>query len=530
MESDRDLVERSLRGELAAFSTLVDRYRYAVFGLCLGHIKDVDTAEDIAQEAFIKAFLELRNLRDQDRFAPWLRRIAANACHTWHRRQMGHTSLSELGMKELVAPTNSPQDELVSREIRQTVLAALGQLSALQQQVITLFYLEELSLEQIAAFLDISPHTVKQRLYRARLRLKEVMLGLVEQTFREQKLPDDFTDQVISAALTQGRQLLEQRRWPEAKAEFRRIVFVAAQHREARRGMAQALAGEIKEMLDAEQPYDEKVVQEAFAALEEGFRLGARDQESVWGLVRLYQSTSRYEDLVRLMEIYMVETEDSEQAIQAFACASYNTFAFFDDFKRIFELHRRFLATEHLELRHRLGSYCRPVLWAYLEMGQAEVWLAETEVLIHKLGSSLTRSHCTYYCGKIDLLNRTGKYRAALQTGRHFLDLLEKEEVEDPIERRRWRIDIGGSMLQSCQGMGNEDDLRELVEVGWGILREYEAEWKTALDAEAEESRREKVDHQYRRYVGGAFHIFGYYCKQAGLIKEAIGQCHEVKR
>jgi len=396
LQRDRDLVESSLRGDAAAFAALVDRYRYAVFGLCLSHTRDVDMAEDIAQEVFIKAFLKLRDLVDPERFAPWLRRIAVNKCHSWRRRQSAHMSLSEAEVGWLAAPGKSPEEEMVSREIRQTVLAALGQLTVPQQQVVALFYLEELSHEQIAAFLGISLQTVNQRLYRARLRLKEVMLGLVEKTFREQKLPDDFTERVIRAALARGRQLLEQRRWSEARAEFRRIAEIVAQHREAQRGMAQALAGEVQEMLGAERAYDGQVVQEVFAALEEAYRLGARDPETIWGLVSLYQSADRYEDLVRLMEAYMVETDDPEQALRAFRQASYNAFIVFKDPARVFGLQRRFLSIEKIGLEARLESYCRPVSIAYLEVGQAQIWLEKAEILVHQLAPPLTRRHCIY--------------------------------------------------------------------------------------------------------------------------------------
>jgi RNA polymerase sigma-70 factor (ECF subfamily) len=522
LESDRDLVESSLRGDTSAFAALVDRYRYAVFGLCLGHTQDVDAAEDITQEVLIKAFLKLRDLRDLDRFAPWLRRIAANACRTWRRRPIGHTSLGELGMKELSTQADSPEDELVSREVRQTVLTALGELSAPQQQVITLFYLEELSLEQIAAFLNISPQAANQRLYRARLRLKEVMLGLVEKTFKEQKLPDDFTDQVLSAALARGRQLLEARRWPEARAEFHRIAEIAAQHREALRGVAQALAGEVKEMFGAERAYDDEVVQAAFAALEEAYRLGARDPETVWGLVSLYQSADRYVDLVRVAETYMVETDDVEQMRKALGQAAYHAYLILKDYERVFRLHRRFLSIGRIGLDMRLGSYCLPISAAYLEVGHAETWLKETEVLAHELGPPLTRSHCNYYADKIDLLNRRGDYKSALQNGRRFLDRLEHDAIDKPTHRRWWMVDIYGPMLQSYQKLGDEDGLHGARREGWEVLRAYETEWQTALATGKEEAHRKEADQDYRYAVSVAYHNFGYYCRQVGLVKEAI--------
>lgn len=86
LTSDRDLVEASLSGDIRAFTGLVERYRYAVFGLCLNHTRDFDAAEDAAQEALVKAFLKLRNLDNADRFAPWLKQIAVNECRMAQER------------------------------------------------------------------------------------------------------------------------------------------------------------------------------------------------------------------------------------------------------------------------------------------------------------------------------------------------------------------------------------------------------------------------------------------------------------
>lgn len=103
--NDRDLVEASLGGDVRAFAGLVERYRYAVFGLCLNYTRDFDAAEDAAQEAFIKAFLKLRNLEAGDRFAPWLRQIAVNECRMGYRRRA--EPLPESVEKSLVSPATA---------------------------------------------------------------------------------------------------------------------------------------------------------------------------------------------------------------------------------------------------------------------------------------------------------------------------------------------------------------------------------------------------------------------------------------
>ena len=87
LRTDRQLIEACLAGETQAFAILVDRYRYPVFGLCVGYTKDFDAAEDAAQEAFIASYLGLGTLHEPEGFGPWLKRIAENECRMWLRRQ-----------------------------------------------------------------------------------------------------------------------------------------------------------------------------------------------------------------------------------------------------------------------------------------------------------------------------------------------------------------------------------------------------------------------------------------------------------
>ena len=189
---------QSRRGRPGIFAGLVERYRYAVFGLCLNYTRDFDAAEDAAQEAFIKAFLKLRTLEAGDRFAPWLRQIAVNECRMGYRRRA--EPLPESVEKSLVSPAGTPEEEAIAVEDRRAVLTALGTLGEEQQQLITLFYLEGLSQKEIAAFLDLAPQAVNQRLYRARNHLRKEMLNMVEEVLGGGKLPDGFTDEVIRTA------------------------------------------------------------------------------------------------------------------------------------------------------------------------------------------------------------------------------------------------------------------------------------------------------------------------------------------
>ena len=84
---DKILVQRTLSGDKNAFGKLVDRYKGAAFGLAFNQVKDFEDAKDIAQEAFIQAYLKLETLREHSKFPSWLYTITVNLCRMWLRRK-----------------------------------------------------------------------------------------------------------------------------------------------------------------------------------------------------------------------------------------------------------------------------------------------------------------------------------------------------------------------------------------------------------------------------------------------------------
>lgn len=133
---------------------LVNRYRYRVFGLCLGYTGDFDSAEDAAQEAFVAAYLGLHSLADPTFFGPWLKRIAINQCRMQWRRAQRWRPLGDAPDEALHTSDLSPDVMMVDAERRAEVLEAIGRLAESQRQVLVLFYLEEMPLRRIAAFLS----------------------------------------------------------------------------------------------------------------------------------------------------------------------------------------------------------------------------------------------------------------------------------------------------------------------------------------------------------------------------------------
>ena len=318
--NDAQLVEACLEGDHRAYAVLVDRYRYALFGLCLSYVKDFDAAEDAAQEALIKAFLKLESLPVPNGFGPWLRTIAANQCRMWLRRQRRQIAID--GETAVVDPAPSPAEQVLSRERRQRVVAAVSRLSRPQQQAVVLFYLEGLSLKRIAAFLDVSVPTVEQRLYRARLNLKEEMTTMVKEDLQEHGLPEDFTREVLQEALARGGHLLQERQWPEARKAFNRIVAAVPDHLEARRGLALAFNGETREALGQEAHFsDSRLLDNTFAALHKVWELGADDPQTARALGRLYSHYGRHEEGGQFLEKAADRLDDWRRSVPLYKMA-----------------------------------------------------------------------------------------------------------------------------------------------------------------------------------------------------------------
>lgn len=293
MNNAQQLVTACLGGDEHAFEKLVNRYRYPVFGLCLGYVGDFDVAEDMAQETFVSAYMNLHSLADPKFLGPWLKRIAINRCRSQWRRGQRLTALDNEPEEVWHSKLPSVEERMIAGEKRLDVLKSMDRLPEAQRQVLVLFYLEDLSLRQIAAFLGIREASAKQRLYRARLALKEEMLEMIKETVGGHELPPDFTEQVVKEALAQGKKKLSQRDWQGAQDAFRKVVDVVPEHLEGNRGLGLSLGGEVEhKQRDAVFDNDE-LAQEAFETLTRAYELGATDDGVVRRLARLYSNFGR---------------------------------------------------------------------------------------------------------------------------------------------------------------------------------------------------------------------------------------------
>ena len=188
--SDLSLVRRVQRGDKGAFDVLVLKYQHKLVKLVTRYVRNPAEAEDIAQEAFIKAYRALPQFRGDSAFYTWLYRIAINtaknAVVSRDRSPVDYdldrSSIDEsYDMQGRLKDSETPEGLVLTDEIRQTVNAAIEQLPEDLRTAIVLRELEGLSYEQIAASMGCPVGTVRSRIFRAREaidhRLREVFEG-----------------------------------------------------------------------------------------------------------------------------------------------------------------------------------------------------------------------------------------------------------------------------------------------------------------------------------------------------------------
>jgi len=190
-EDERKLIERSRRGDLAAFDELVRRYERSVYNTAYRLSGSYDDASDIAQEAFVRAWNNLKSFRGDSAFSTWLYRIVTNVFldERKRRRARPHRSLEEeLDLDESSVtrqfedPSPGPQERAEGDERRRLLEQAIATLPEAQRVMVVLYHTQGLAYEEIAEITRLPMGTVKSRLNRARLALRD-RLGPVAELF-----------------------------------------------------------------------------------------------------------------------------------------------------------------------------------------------------------------------------------------------------------------------------------------------------------------------------------------------------------
>lgn len=173
---DLALVRRSRDGDREAFEALVARYQTPVYRLALRMVHRPEDAEDVAQEAFLKAYLALPSFREEADFRTWLFRIASNHCLDRlrrRRRELADAGAVEAGLhRGSTAVDEGPLQRLLRRERREDLADAVASLPPRYRIAVVLHYVQGLTYREIGGVLGLPLKTVETRLYRAKALLR----------------------------------------------------------------------------------------------------------------------------------------------------------------------------------------------------------------------------------------------------------------------------------------------------------------------------------------------------------------------
>lgn len=187
--SDLTLIHRSQEGDLTAFNQLVERYEKVVYNFAYRLTGSYDDASDVAQDAFVRAFNAIRSFRGDAAFTTWLFRITTNVFLDEKKKAKSrpHQSLDEyveleessVG-RQIEDPSPTPEDAVTAKERTQVLANAIASLPDYQRAMVLLYHIHQKSYEEIAEMMELPIGTVKSRLNRARLALKDKLSGMTE--------------------------------------------------------------------------------------------------------------------------------------------------------------------------------------------------------------------------------------------------------------------------------------------------------------------------------------------------------------
>ena len=174
---DADLIRRSQSGDLKAFELLVKRYQHYVYTIVYRVVKRHEEAEEVCQDVFLKIHSKLNTFNFESKFSSWIYSIAIRTAIDQKRkldRKKDNPDSLESHAEHFVA-TGATDGQLVIKNRQHYVEQAIGQLSQAEALIITMFYLEELNIQEICELLDLNKNNVKIKLFRARKNLRKIL-------------------------------------------------------------------------------------------------------------------------------------------------------------------------------------------------------------------------------------------------------------------------------------------------------------------------------------------------------------------
>jgi len=173
---DQTLVKRTLDGDLDAFGELVQIYQSSVFNVCYRTLGNRRDAEDLTQEAFLRAYNNIKSYDPERPFGPWMRTLAANLCYNkLNRRELNRVPLEDERDFPHRDPVSSPEKTLEISQENQSLYQALWELPHQYRIALELRHFQGLSYQEMAEAINLPLNTVRSHLYRGRQKLAEIL-------------------------------------------------------------------------------------------------------------------------------------------------------------------------------------------------------------------------------------------------------------------------------------------------------------------------------------------------------------------
>nr|WP_055445379.1 RNA polymerase sigma factor [Lacinutrix himadriensis] len=179
---DQIIIQQILEGDTKAFAVLVDRYKDLVFTLAIQMLKNREEAEEVSQDTFIKVFKKLKNFKGDSKFSTWIYRIGYNTCLDRiksNKRKQNTVAINEFTAHEVKTLDNA-LSIMEAQESKQAIQDCLQMLPAADCALLTLYYFEELSLEEIGKVIGVKANHVKVKLFRSRKKLTTILQNKLE--------------------------------------------------------------------------------------------------------------------------------------------------------------------------------------------------------------------------------------------------------------------------------------------------------------------------------------------------------------
>jgi RNA polymerase sigma-70 factor (ECF subfamily) len=181
------VVRRAQRGNRAAFGSLVEQFHPTVYAIAMRRLGNPSDALELTQDVFLHILKRIRQLREPERFAGWLRQVAVRMAINRSTRRTAPPCVETAVLEGAYHSADEPLEQLIERERAERVWEALARLKSLDREALDAFYIRGHSLIEIAEMLDVPLGTVKRRLHTARKRLRAELVSSVAD-------PDEWID------------------------------------------------------------------------------------------------------------------------------------------------------------------------------------------------------------------------------------------------------------------------------------------------------------------------------------------------